>query len=256
MLSGLFVLPLLFPSLNAQQTQVQSGAPRDGGVSQTLQSIYIPALVKAPFTATVHTEWIRTLPDGGTFTLVNQRRIARDSQGRIYEERWFLVPKNGKAVSQNNVIQIADPNARTLYNCFLLIEPHHCNLLKFAERPMTTYKPSAGRAGPLPNGNGFSTHEELGVKTIEGIDTIGTRDSDTVNEGVIGNDRPFVVKREFWYAASLGINLRSEITDPSFGTQTFTVTDISTSEPEPQLFELPSGFEVVDQRQPKSAPSE
>jgi hypothetical protein len=40
------------------------------------------------------------------------------------------------------------------------------------------------------------------------------------------------------------------VTDPRFGTQTFTVTNLSLSEPDPNLFALPDGFRAVDQRSP------
>jgi hypothetical protein len=250
-LPGIFLLALLVP-LEAQQAQAPVGIMQDGGVSQVLQSIYIPPLLNAPFTAIVHTQWIRTLPEGGTFTLVNQRRIARDSHGRIYEERWLLVPKDGKTQSQMNVIQAADPNAHTLYNCFLLQQPHRCTLETFAETATEVYKPATRPTGLLPHNAGFSAHTDLGVQSIEGIDTTGMRESITYNEGVYGNDRPFSVTREFWFAASLGINLLSEITNPSFGKQVFTVTDINLSEPDAKLFEPPEGFEVVDHRKTAS----
>lgn len=227
---------------------------QDGGVSEVLQSIYIPTLLSAPFTATVRTEWIRTLPEGGSMTLVNQRRIARDSQGRIYEERWLLVPKNGKVASQMNVIQIADPSDHTLYNCFTLKEPHRCTLETLNETTTAVYKPGIQPTGPLPNNAGYGVHEDLGIRDIEGIETHGTRDTTTINEGVFGNDRPFSMTREFWHSDKLGINLVSELTDPRIGKQVFTVTDVSFSEPDPKLFELPEGFEVVDRRKAATRP--
>jgi hypothetical protein len=104
----------------------------------------------------------------------------------------------------------------------------------------------------MPGNTGFRTHEELGTQTLAGVDTVGTKDTTTINAGVYGNDRPFLITREFWFAASLGINLLSEITDPSFGKEIFTVTDVSLAEPDPSLYELPEGFEVADHR--KTAP--
>lgn len=240
------------PQVPAQDTQTSQAAPAvpDGGVTQVLQSVYVPPIQNAPFTAIVHTEWIRPLSDGGTFTVVNQRQIARDSQGRIYEERWFLVPKGGKIQSRMYLIQIAYPMARTLYNCFLLRTPHQCTLQKSAERPIASYRPAAGQNGSLPDGDGFRTHEDLGIQDIEGIETEGTRDTTTINQGVNGNDRPYSMTREFWFASSLGIDLRSTVTNPSFGKQVFTLTDVSRSAPDPALFRIPDGFEVVDQRKP------
>jgi hypothetical protein len=79
----------LCAAAGAQNAQTHEGGTtgvlmRDGGVSEVLQSIYIPPLLNAPFTAIVHTEWIRPMMGGGTYTWVNKRQVARDSHGRIY----------------------------------------------------------------------------------------------------------------------------------------------------------------------------
>jgi hypothetical protein len=58
----------------------------DGGVTEVLQSIVVPPKPGSPFTLTLETEWVKQLYDGGTTTLVNKRRIARDAAGRIYQE--------------------------------------------------------------------------------------------------------------------------------------------------------------------------
>jgi hypothetical protein len=256
----ILLLAVINTTLVAQdpaQNQQESGIPvvtmRDGGVSQTLQSIYIPPLLNAPFTAIVHTQWIRPLPDGGTYTMVNQRRVARDGRGRIYEERWLLVPKDGDLKSQMNVIQIADPGRRTLYNCFTLVQPHRCNLQAFRESSTAVYKPDVRPSGPMPGGKGYQTHEDLGSRTLVDVETTGTRDTVTINPGVYGNDRAYSNIREFWYAPSLGINLLSEVSNPTVGKQIFTLTDVSIGEPDPALFELPEGFTVVDGRKPAPA---
>ena len=221
---------------------------RDGGVDQTLQSIYIPPLLNAPFTAIVHTEWTRPLAEGGTYTFVNQRRVARDSKGRIYEERWLLAPRGSESQSRMNVIQIADPNAHTLFNYFTLKEPHRCTLETFRDTPQMVYKPAVGTTRVLPDKIGSEVHEDLGMRPIEGIDTHGTRDTINYNSGFMGSDQPFSEHREFWQAPHLGINLYSEVAGPTVGKQVFTLTDVNLAEPDPALFELPEGYSVVDRR--------
>ena len=112
-LAILVVFAIAANAQTAQAPHVQDGGgttyTRDGGVSEVLQSIYIPPLLSAPFSAIVHTEWTRPMSGGGNFTFVNQRQVARDSRGRIYEERWVLAPKGSEDQSRMNVIQIADP---------------------------------------------------------------------------------------------------------------------------------------------------
>jgi hypothetical protein len=81
------------------------------------------------------------------------------------------------------------------------------------------------------------------------VDTAGTSETVTYNPGAIGNDEKINLTREYWYADQLGINLLSKRTDPTFGTQIFTITEITLSEPEAELFQLPKDFKVVDHRQ-------
>ena len=240
-------------SPGAQQKQQQFYV-QDGGTRETLESIVIAPKAGAPFTLTLQTEWVRTLYDGGTVTMVNQRKIARDTTGRIYQERWYLVPKNGKIESKMTTIQISDPNAHTHYNCFPLEEKHVCELTTFAPSTTAVYKMEGPPPGPLPNDAGTAIHEDLGKQLVSGVETTGTRDATIYNPGVFGNDRKVTVEREFWYSPQLGINLLSKRSDPRFGTQTFTVTNLIMSEPDVKLFDLPEGFKVVDRRQ--EAPAE
>jgi hypothetical protein len=97
---------------------------------------------------------------------------------------------------------------------------------------------------------GSSTHEELGTRSIAGIDTLGTRDTTNYNAGVMGSDAAFSASREFWQAPQLGVNLYSEVAGPRVGKQVFTLTDVTLAEPDPKLFELPEGYTVVDRRKP------
>ena len=219
---------------------------QDGGMSQALESIFIPPMVDAPFTCILHTEWVRSMPDGGTLTVVNQRRIARESSGRFYQERWILVPKNGPTQSQMSHIQIADPNNHTLVT--LVMGTHTGTLTTYGGTTSKVYRPDEPFVGPLPDGSGYVTSDALGGDMIQGVNTVGTRITRSTNAWAIGNDRPFTSVREFWFAPSLGINLVSKVSDPRFGSQTFTVTDLTLSEPDPELFEVVKDFKVQDSR--------
>ena len=232
----------------AQEQQAEDRQPAvhvvDGGMRQVLESIVVPPMEKAPFSCILQTEWIRPLAGGGTLTLQNQRKIARDNSGRIYQERWDLVPKNGNEKSGMNFIQISDPVRQVLYTC--AVDQHVCEMTTYA-----AFNP-AGRlrqrpAGPLPGGAGFTTRESLGVESIEGLDATGTLETTTINTWIAGNDRPMKGEWEYWSSSRLGFNLRSRRADPMLGTQDFKVTNLSLSEPEPQLFVIPPGYKVVDQ---------
>src|SRR5580658_849534 len=68
----------------------------DGGTIQRIQSIDIPPIPNAPFSAVVVTEWTRIMPDGSTALMKNHRMVARDSVGRVFEERRYLTPDGDK----------------------------------------------------------------------------------------------------------------------------------------------------------------
>jgi hypothetical protein len=108
------------------------------------------------------------------------------------------------------------------------------------------YKPSPERSGQLPSNDGTYTHERLGEDTVAGVPTIGMRDTTTLNIGVVGNDRPLSIVREFWYSEKLGFNVLSSLSDGRYGTQRFKATELTQGEPEPSLFEMPSGYTMVE----------
>jgi hypothetical protein len=236
--------------LAVAQTPSQSSPPAvrvsDGGANGPMQSIFIPPKAGAPFSLTLAAEWTRPMNNGGSITLANERRIVRDSKGRIYQERWILVPKNGKVKSEMNVFQITDPDLHTWFNCE--VRTKVCELLTYHFRSDQNYQPAIGTTGPLPNGQGFQQHEDLGEGSAAGVDTHGYRETVTVNAGVMGNDRDMVSTREFWYSPQLGIDVISIVDSPTTGKQVFTVKNLSMIEPEESLFVVPGDYKIVDHR--------
>ena len=226
---------------------------QDGGVSERLESIVVPPKEHAPFSSLLQTEWVRTLADGGTITWVNERRIARDGDGRVYQERWALTPKDQKEASMMTTIQISDPSRHTTYSCFT--SSHVCRLSTYDGSTSVIYGVEGPPTGPLPNDLGFVVQEHLGQQLVSGMETEGTRESTIYNPGAFGNDRKVTVSREFWYSPQLGFNLVSKRSDPRFGTQNFTVTNLILSEPDPHLYDLPVGYTVDDVREPAQAPA-
>jgi len=230
---------------------------QDGGVHEVLQSIVVPPKAGAPFTLTLETEWERQLPEGGHITFVNKRRIARDATGRVYQERWALIPKNDPRVQPvMTIIQIADPNAHTRHDCFFLPKTNTCELLSYSGSTNNVYRPESPATGPLPGDEGTALHETLGKQFIQGVETEGTHDTIIYNPGVFGNDRKVTLENEFWWSPQLGLNLLSIRNDHRIGKQTFTVTSLLLGDPDPALFQLPAGFSVVDRRQTPPPPPE
>jgi hypothetical protein len=233
---------LSIPSAIAQTSEEVRHAP-DGGTREMIISIFIPPIPNAPFTATVNTEWTRRFENGATSTIKNHRTVARDSTGRIFQERRYLTPDGDKHQTPITQLEFSDPSSHELYIC--KPAPHVCELHNYF---VSTSTVSAADSASGFRANDLTT-EDLGHNVISGLDVLGTRETTTIAPGTIGNDRALAAIKEFWYSSQLGINLVVKRSDPRTGTENFRVTDINLAEPDPQLFDPPSDFSVVDARQ-------
>ena len=92
--------------------------------------------------------------------------------------------------------------------------------------------------------------EDLGSQTMQGVTVTGTRTTHTIPKGQIGNDAPISIVTEVWTSPELQTVVYSKRTDPRMGEQTFQLTNITRSEPDPSLFTVPAGFTVTDGPQP------
>lgn len=98
--------------------------------------------------------------------------------------------------------------------------------------------------------NAQATTEDLGSQTMQGVTVTGVRTTRTIPAGQIGNDKPISIVTEVWTSPELNTIVYSKRTDPRMGEQTFQLTNITRSEPDPSLFTVPSDFKVVDGPQP------
>ena len=88
--------------------------------------------------------------------------------------------------------------------------------------------------------------EDLGTQVMEGVQVTGTRSTQTIPVGKIGNDRPIVITTEVWTSADLKTTVLSKRSDPRMSDQTFKLTNIQRSEPDPSLFTVPSDFKITE----------
>lgn len=234
----------LVPLSRAQEAQKPAHAP-DGGTKETFAPIFIPSMPDAPFTATVNTEWVRHLPDGSNITLKNHRTIARDSKGRIFQERAYFVPDDGKHESTITQIEISDPGAREIYVCKLA--ERVCRLEQFFP---SSFANSLGAVAAQADSAAGGV-ENLGTQIISGLETVGSRETHVIQAASYGNESPLLERKEFWYSVKLGINLVTKREDARFGSQqNFEVTNIALGEPDAKLFELPADYKILDTRKP------
>ena len=91
-----------------------------------------------------------------------------------------------------------------------------------------------------------ATTEDLGTQSMEGVQVTGVRTTQTIPIAKIGNDRPIQIVTEVWTSLELKTVVLSKRNDPRFGEQTFKLTSIQRSEPDPSLFTVPADFKVTE----------
>lgn len=89
-----------------------------------------------------------------------------------------------------------------------------------------------------------ATAEQLGSRTIAGVNVIGTRTKTIIPAGTIGNSSDIAIVRETWFSPDLRMVMESTQTDPRFGQTTYSVTDLDQADPNKGLFQVPPGYTV------------
>jgi hypothetical protein len=243
----LTALALTVPVCLAAQDAGPAHAP-DGQAPQLISPLFFPPKPHAPFTAVAKTVVVRTLPDGSTVTSQNERHIARDADGRIFQERvtFVPVPNDGSRKMRVHAVDYSDPVNHTWYHCDTGLRV--CQLREYQGEYAEAVP---GPAGLQPDRRTFLTRENLGVDTFAGLEVQRSRETLTLATESVGNTRTILRTVDYWYSPELGVNVQVKRHDPRDGDQTLWLTDVSLSAPDPEVFKVPADFSVVDHRHPQ-----
>jgi hypothetical protein len=235
---------LLANTIAAQESDELSRGPDAGITGSRVHGIDVLPATGRPFSARDCVKRTRNREDGSPYTTYLFATVARDSQGRIYREQRSLVSTNTYREAKLIGIVILDPVAHTRTTCS--VKKRHCLI--------SDYHASASFQPP-PVGStdtGYLIRESLGADVIDGVKVVGTRETTSVDPAVNGGSRSVVSTREFWYSPDLQINLSVTRRDPKAGTQAIYVEDLSRSEPDPAMFQIPEGFAFSKRNPPET----
>lgn len=84
--------------------------------------------------------------------------------------------------------------------------------------------------------------EELGTQSVNGVPAQGTRVTQVIPAGEIGNDRELQVVDERWFSSDLQMLVKSVNSDPRFGETTYQLTNILRVPQDPGLFQVPADY--------------
>ena len=206
---------------------------------------------KAPYTASTKTTFEQRLPDGNSIHAYIHAQMARDANGRVMSEMPLGCQLDENGVPQAYLmVSVNDPNAKTRTSWQVGGSSDKiARVSRRVEKISTADVMAAGhkRASSLQRQSGESHSEDLGTRTIAGVEAHGTRTTRTIPAGAEGNELPLIVTHETWTAKDLGIVVLGINDDPRRGQTTFEVEDLTTSEPDPSLFAPPTGYQIQEQ---------
>src|ERR1700677_2999377 len=218
----------------AQEATTTQAPPMYRGVQTHVDGVFVTPVPNEPLTAVAEVESTQTLDDGTPVSKKTFNNIARDSQGRIYNERRSMVPATSNATPELMSFHVFDPTTRL--NTFLDPETHLARQSVFPERATT--QPVSRAPGPSPvvavRKQSGVEEQDLGTQSMEGVVVRGT-------------GKAVVVTDEIWYSEELSLNMLVKHDDPRTGQQTVTITKVERSEPPAETFEIPAGYRVVDE---------
>ncbi len=246
-------------------------APRGGGRGAQV-------VVGKPVAATEERKTVQTLADGTQLENSDSNLYYRDSQGRTRVEQTSQgttrIVINDPVAHTNIVLNPATKTARKV----TLPPVGPAGQLLPAGAPQATggLQAPGGRQGPTAtagvamrggrNGGGSAAAdyadgyaagqaaaikdlhlntEDLGVQTVNGMAAQGTRVTQIIPAGRIGNNRDIHVVNERWFSSDLQMLVKTVNSDPRFGVTTYQLTNIVLNV-DSSLFQIPPDYTVVE----------
>jgi hypothetical protein len=210
----------------------------------------------APYSAQAVTEITQVLPDGNRIVRKVTASVYRDSAGRVRRDQVLAAIGSWMPNEQPKTIFIDDPVAHLHY----ILNPERQTAARFPAPERRPRKdPNAGSTSSdsisvaQPDPNAPSSHRRgtvekiaLGTQTIEGVQATGTQNILTIEAGAIGNEQAIRIVSEEWYSPDLKTVVMTKRTDPRFGETVYQLTQITRTEPDSSLFQIPSNYTITE----------
>lgn len=241
--------------------QVAPVAPRSTGIGVAAPGCSETEIAQKPaiepYTAIRKTSRVQQLANGATITHETTAKEARDSSGRTFHENRPEVPEGAEGPVRSfsfSFFNVFDPVNRISINwnsnskeatVTHMPEPNQARSAQIPRPAVQTAvldpsTPAVRLNRPRPQ------MEDLGTKTINGVEAKGTRTTTIIPAGQVGNDQPLTVVHETWMSPELRLPVLQITDDPRTGVTTMELTEIERGEPDPALFHAPEGYTVKE----------
>jgi hypothetical protein len=216
----------------------------------------VAAITDQPFAATKYSRIVQNLPDGKQMIKSERHsiRLARDAAGRMRVEGdnppWdcedLTLPLPPKCPVSS--VAVFDPSTGAMTHwpegemgahVAVAMNLSTTQLEDLAKSTLAI--PDLTR--DLDEEGATATTEDLGEKTIEGVDSHGVRTTATLPAGHLGNKPPKTTIHEVWVSTTMHLVMKVIDGDPQ-NEETISGLEHVTLSPGAALFSPPSGYEV------------
>jgi hypothetical protein len=230
----------------------QTGGSSAAYYASTLSNgINLRTVSNAPFSADVLSQTTQLMTDGTPVTRETHGKMFRDSAGRTRSETEMQSSVAG--VAARRFVTIIDPMQGA--SIVLDVAAKNATVFHLPAAPAVSANKvnlaAATRAGRAriqqltPPGS-----EDLGGMMMEGFAVIGTRRGGVSEASVAKGVLPNVVT-EAWFSKVLKVDLLVSRQGPQSMSRTTKLTNITPSEPDPTVFQVPADYTVHDNSQSK-----
>src|SRR5580692_272518 len=202
------------------------------------------AVKNAPYSADAVTETTQVLGDGNRIEQRTEQKLYRDNDGRERREESVLAVGALAQAEMPHMITISDPVENVSYT----LNPQQRTArrnpglgptmsssmtanISITNRGMVVVSADTGagrgRAGAQIPAGATVKKEDLGARNIEGVVAQGTRTTETIPAGQIGNLLPINVIDEVWHSAELQMDVMTTHSDPRSGEVVYKLTNIN-----------------------------
>ena len=182
-----------------------------------------------------------TLADGNRIHNESQSKVYRDAEGRVRREMGVDLATPATGSVKRNLVMISDPVTGKRY----VLNPDNKTAREMPMRgPKGEGHEDHMKAMGGPADSAVANKEQLGTKTVNGLQAEGVRVTRTIPAGAIGNDKPIAVVTERWYSPDLQITVLTTHTDPMMGSVTTKLVNVTRGDPDASLFQVPADYKI------------
>jgi hypothetical protein len=203
--------------------------------------------VRPAYTATIKQTDEQTLSDGNTIHWTVEAVQARDEAGRMMRQHIEgCEVDNGGQPQLRLRTSISDPASKT--DTSWSSGPGSMALATVFHQFATGAPPDWKDIPRVPSApyRAQITREDLGTRTIAGMQATGQRMTETIPAGFDGNDTPLKVVHETWTSRENHVTLLTIDDDPRTGRHTWEVESLTVGPPDPALFTPPANYKIWD----------